>query len=515
MNIPEGLRTQVADYVAMAQQLIRDYGDSMSEKETETWLVEPLLDILQWDTKTPSVRKGYSIKTEGKSYEADYALIVNSKPRILIEVKKVAYNLGEEHVTQLMKYAFYEKSDLFLLTNGDDWRAYEPYYMKDLIFTFNLESMESNLSTLWLLSRECVETDLLDWEIDRRYAIEKIYSYIEDKRDSWVNDIEHMSKTFTVESISKLLDKVIVDKKSVLGEQYSQKVPPPVGPPGGGDDKDEPWITNGKEWHLVHRLRSKSIEQPSEMAEHLLGVIKLVSSTLPHVTGPHWGQKYYVSFKADNTNWLWIGTGPSILDVYIKCDIDQFPLEDVSNRLGVCIFDTDATFSEKFSLPSSIQKEEDRGRMLLKIKPKFSMNEEEFAGLIEDAYRSFMELRDQRGESEPGEYTIEGKFSGAHAALRPIYDALESRIKELGEDIKVNVRKIHISFVRKYAFTVVYVLKDKIDIGMSLDPSVEDDRLRNANNWGWSRVNKAILISKEEDVDEQLIGWIRQSYDRS
>ena len=178
MNIPEGLRTQIADYVSRSQSIIRDYGDGMSEEETETWLVEPLLEILQWDTKDPAaIRKRYSIKTEGRDYKADYALMVNSKPRILIEVKKVAYDLGEEHVTQLMKYAFYEKSDLFLLTNGDEWRVYEPYYMKDLIFTFDLESMESSLNTLWLLSRECVETDLLDWEIDRRYAIEKIYSY--------------------------------------------------------------------------------------------------------------------------------------------------------------------------------------------------------------------------------------------------------------------------------------------------------------------------------------------------
>jgi hypothetical protein len=88
MNIPDELILQVRGYVTKSQQTIREYGNTMSEKETETWLVEPMLDILQWDTKSPSVRKGYPIKTEGRSYEADYALIVNSKARILIEVKK-------------------------------------------------------------------------------------------------------------------------------------------------------------------------------------------------------------------------------------------------------------------------------------------------------------------------------------------------------------------------------------------------------------------------------------------
>ena len=489
----------------------------MSEEETETWLVEPLLEILQWDTKDPAaIRKRYSIKTEGRDYKADYALMVNSKPRILIEVKKVAYDLGEEHVTQLMKYAFYEKSDLFLLTNGDEWRVYEPYYMKDLIFTFDLESMESSLNTLWLLSRECVETDLLDWEIDRRYAIEKIYSYVEDKRDSWVSDIERMSKTFTKESIGKLLDKVIVDKRSVLGEPYSRVAPPPVVPPGGGGDgRDEPWITNGREWHLVNRMHSKDTDHPTDMAKFLLRVNDIVSSALPDVTGPHWSQKQYVSFKAEGVNWLWISTGPSILDIYVRCDIDQFSLEDLSKRLGVIIFNAKATFSEKFSFPSSIQKREADGAILLKIKPGFELKDEEFRRFTEETHRSFFKLRERDTGAGATEYTVEDKFSGIYAALRSIYDALESKVKDFGKDVKINVKKIHIGFVKKYTFAAIYVAKDRIDIGMSLAPSVEDDRLRDATNWGWSRINKGTSVSKVEDIDEQLIGWLRQSYDRS
>jgi hypothetical protein len=70
MNIPELLRSQVREHVAKSKQIIRDYGGNMSEREreTETWLVEPMLEILKWDTKTPAVRKGYPIKTEGRDY---------------------------------------------------------------------------------------------------------------------------------------------------------------------------------------------------------------------------------------------------------------------------------------------------------------------------------------------------------------------------------------------------------------------------------------------------------------
>jgi len=230
MNIPEILRSQVREYVTKSRQMIRDHGDTMSERETETRLIEPMLDILQWDPTSIDVRKGYPIKTEGRNYKADYALMIGSKPRILVEVKKVASDLRDENVIQLMKYAFYEKADVFILTNGDEWRVYEPYHRQDMVFRFNLENMESNLDYLWLLSKHSMETGLLDLELDRRYAIEKVYEYIDKHREDWIGDIERMSKKFTQDGIARILDMVITDRDSILG-RLSAKPMPPIGQP--------------------------------------------------------------------------------------------------------------------------------------------------------------------------------------------------------------------------------------------------------------------------------------------
>ena len=57
-------------YVSWAQQMIQEHGRTMSERDTETKLVEPILEILQWDPKSIAVKKGYQIKTEGHNYEA-------------------------------------------------------------------------------------------------------------------------------------------------------------------------------------------------------------------------------------------------------------------------------------------------------------------------------------------------------------------------------------------------------------------------------------------------------------
>lgn len=478
MNIPAELPSQVADYVSKSQQTIRDYGDSMSEEETETWLVEPLLEILQWDAKTPAVRKRYPIKTEGRDYKADYALMVNTKPRILIEVKKVSYDLGEEHVTQLMKYAFYEKSDLFLLTNGDEWRVYEPYYMKDMIFTFDLESMERNLGNLWLLSKECVASDLLDWEIDRRYAVEKVYEYVGKNRDSWISDIEHMSKTFTAEGISKILDRVIVGKNVVLAELYSggKQLPGPearIQPPGmelapitddhTGKSISAFWFDGST--HEVHSWR--------ELLLTLCGVIlSKHRAEFDKVLEVRGRKRSYFTRDAS-----------ALRDPREIPDTDIFVETNLSANFAAWIC-----------------------RLLI---AKFEYSDEK----LKVVTRSTSKVSKQ---AESDEYTIEGKFSGAYLDLRPVYDALEPRVRQFGEDVKINVRKAHTGFMRNQTFAVIHVRRDGIDIGMSLDASVKHDRLREVDNWrGWSRFNRAILVSKVEDIDDQLIGWIRQSYDRS
>ena len=229
MKISDELKTQINEYAIDARQIIKDQGAIMSEQETETKLVEPMLKILQWDPKSIDFRKGYPIKTDGSSYEADYALMINSKPRILIEVKKVANNLSQENVIQLMKYAFYEKADISILTNGYEWKIYEPFHLRDMVFSFNLGNIESNIDYLWLLSKESIETGLLEQEMDRRYAIEKVYEYINQNKEKWINDILSTSK-LQRDVINAIMGKAIIDKATILSKLHSEqrKEPPEV-----------------------------------------------------------------------------------------------------------------------------------------------------------------------------------------------------------------------------------------------------------------------------------------------
>ena len=77
--------------------------------------------------------------------------------------------------------------------------------------------------------------------------------------------------------------------------------------------------------------------------------------------------------------------------MYVKCDVSQFSLEELSERLKVMVFDREATLAEKLSFPSSIQEEENKSGILLKIKPDFNLENEEFGRFLKEAYNSFVE----------------------------------------------------------------------------------------------------------------------------
>ncbi len=442
MNIPEDLRSLVRDHVSKAQQTVLGHGNTMTERETEAWLVEPMLEVLQWN-KGPDVRIGYPIKTKKGRYVADYALRIESKTRILVEVKRVANNLNDEDVMQLMEYAFYEKADVSILTNGNEWRVYEPYHLKDMVFEFNLEDMETSLDSLWLLSRHSIGSGLLKQEINRRYTIDRVYEYIQKNRDGWIRDIVSTSTGLTSDGVGRILDKTIMDKALALSELSS--TPPVVAP----QPPDVEWtsITNRHTGKSVSSFwfngSTYEVDSWRQLLLQLSNVIYSIHKDEFDKVLTIKGKKrpYYTRNKDELVSPLSIPGA----DVFVEGNVS-------ANRSAQFCSQLIAVF-----------------------------------GYSDDDLK--LEVHDtDEGDGKSDEYTLDGKFSSQYAHLRPVFDAIESRVREFGDDVKLNVRKVHTSFMRKYAFVVIYVTKDKMDIGIVLDPAVQDDRLKDAAYWGWSRI---------------------------
>ena len=362
---------------------------SLSETETRRALIDPIFAAIGWDTGNPlAVRMEW--RKDPSDRPVDYAFMINGVPKLLVEAERLREDITDKKWRdQLLLYSTQAGVRWCALTNGNVIRIYnslaEEAAADKLLFEIEVRTIDTLAgipvgafaNRLSLLSEESLRERKIDEVWDNIYTKRKVFDYLENRKENLIDDIVKNAK-LAKKSVGEVLGQIIELRESFLEKE--EDVPP---------DESKPWLTNGEEWHLVDRLKSKSMEQLSDAAKRLLRLNGIIGSALPNLTGPYWSQKYYISFKMENVNWLYVGTLPKTLDVNVKCDASQFSLEDLSERLAVKIFDPKAEFSEKFNLPSSVRKGRNETTINLKIKPDFDLGNEEFRRFLEEAYNSF------------------------------------------------------------------------------------------------------------------------------
>ena len=139
---------------SLQDKIKEHYADlSSSETRTRQVLIDPLLKELGWDVSDPSqVELEYSAGTGGE--KADYALIANGKPVIIVEAKSLKTQLGDRVVMQALNYANSRGIAYMVVTNGDEWRMYDVFAQKAAI--------EERVLVQFSLSRAPVHGDVLE-----------------------------------------------------------------------------------------------------------------------------------------------------------------------------------------------------------------------------------------------------------------------------------------------------------------------------------------------------------------
>ena len=120
--------TPLDDLLALMKTLqgrIEDHSGSLRKSEalTRYALIDPLLRELGWDTSDPAqVMPEYAVA----GGRADYALLVDENPKIMVEAKTLGTPL-DSAVTQGITYCTAEGTPCFALTDGEYWRLYETH----------------------------------------------------------------------------------------------------------------------------------------------------------------------------------------------------------------------------------------------------------------------------------------------------------------------------------------------------------------------------------------------------
>lgn len=127
-----------------------------------------------------------------------------------------------------------------------------------------------------------------------------------------------------------------------------------------------------------------------------------------------------------------------------------------------------------------------------------------FANLVVTLYRS-------RGqEAATAEELISAQYAGAKLWLRPVCDAVVQHAQALGGDVEVAAKKTGVSLRRSRQFALVEAPSAKrVSLGLNLRGHDGTERLRPVSGMCTHRVDLASV----DEIDEEVIGWMRQAYE--
>lgn len=109
------------------------------------------------------------------------------------------------------------------------------------------------------------------------------------------------------------------------------------------------------------------------------------------------------------------------------------------------------------------------------------------------------------------EQYVDGQYTGAKAALRPIYDAVAALAVGLGDDVTVEGRSTYVPFVRARQFAAVAAAsRDRVDLGLRFTSVPAGARLVTASAPG--QATHKVALHTVADVDDEVTGWLEAAY---
>jgi hypothetical protein len=119
-------------------------------------------------------------------------------------------------------------------------------------------------------------------------------------------------------------------------------------------------------------------------------------------------------------------------------------------------------------------------------------------------------------EKEDDGALVDAQYAGPKAPLRPIYDAIVSVAKALGNDVEVMPRKSQVTLSRATTFAIVRApARDRVEVLLKLHGDEGTLRLVANAKAGASDPSHAVAVRDVTEVDKQLARWLRKAYERA
>ncbi len=109
---------------------------------------------------------------------------------------------------------------------------------------------------------------------------------------------------------------------------------------------------------------------------------------------------------------------------------------------------------------------------------------------------------------------VEAQYAGKES-LRPIHDKLREEIAAFGQDVEFAPRKTYVSVRRSKQFAIIQPsTKTRVDVGIKNKGRAPEGRLEDSGKWN-SMVSHRVRVEHPDGVDDQLVGWLREAYEKA
>lgn len=110
--------------------------------------------------------------------------------------------------------------------------------------------------------------------------------------------------------------------------------------------------------------------------------------------------------------------------------------------------------------------------------------------------------------------TIESHFEDKDPALKAAYDSLITALKTFGP-INESPKQTSIHLEKNSGFAGVHPRKSAFNLEFRTDYKIDDPRITRTQQLSTRRFEHTVKIQTPDDVDEQLLKWLKDAYDLS
>jgi Domain of unknown function (DUF4287)/Domain of unknown function (DUF5655) len=110
---------------------------------------------------------------------------------------------------------------------------------------------------------------------------------------------------------------------------------------------------------------------------------------------------------------------------------------------------------------------------------------------------------------------VDKHFTGAKAVWRQAFDNLMRQVDKFGGDVRLSPSDSYISINRgDTKIGIFHVTAKKVNIGIKLRGTPPRGRLEPSGTWN-SMVTHRVQITEPREIDDQIVRWLREAYDKA